>query len=179
MTFSEFILYFRTAAVNNKRLAHDATSHPTFYEIDIEQILSATKLESVDMSMLIECPEYRPSDAKSNNIRKMTTGAFLIVQEVEISNIQDREAKLNETFIVAEQVVSKIVNDEQIFKINRSHPNVIKGFDPNSLYFQKVGPIVGNHYGWRVEFAINDTFTNGLQLQASEWNNETPYKDLV
>ncbi len=178
MTISEYIAYFRTTAVNNKRIAHDPGVHDTFFEIDIEQVWQNMKLETTDMSMVIECPEIRPSDVKSDNIRKMTTGAFLIIQEVEVSNIVDRETKLNETFMIAEQIASKLINDYKIYQQDKQHPFPIKGFDPATLYWQKVGPALGQHFGWRVEFTISDTFTNGLQLDATKWNNETSYKDL-
>ena len=172
MTFLDYIEYFRVAATNNKILAH-TEAHKAFYEIDIEDILNAMKLDDNNMAMLIECPEYRTNDGKSDNLRKMTTGAFVIVQEVEKGNITDRGIKLNETYVVAEQILAKMINDQKKYSINKAHPYVIKDFDPNTVYMQKVGPILSNHFGWRVEFTINDQFTNNLQLDQNNWNNET------
>ena len=52
---------------------------------------------------------------------------------------------------------------------------LLKGFDVNSLRFYKVGPMFTNHYGWRVEFMLNDRFSNNLQLDETKWNNETKF----
>lgn len=183
MTLLDYISYFETAAINHKLLLHNngaapgSTKRITFYEIDIEDILKALKLDNKYMSLLLESPEYRPSDAKSDNIRNHTTGAYVVVEEVIMGDKVDRRNKLEATRKVAQQIIAKIINDNKRFSTKRTGPE-IKGFDVNSVRFQKVGPILTNHYGWRVEFTFNDTFENQLQLDEADWNNETKFSIL-
>lgn len=176
MKFSEYINYFKTAAINNKVLAHDPATHHTFYEIDIEDILNALKfqLKNKSMSLLIESPEPKPSDEKADNIRKLMPGAFVILQEAKMNSIPDRELILDATQEVAEDIVSKLLNDTKKCKQNATiQPRII--VDINSVRFQKVGPLLTNHFGWRVEFTFNSTFKLGLQLDETKWNNETKF----
>lgn len=177
MTFIEFISYFETVAINNKVLAH-APNAPikriTFYEIDIDTILNAVRLDLKYTSMLIECPEFKPDDGKSDNIRDMSTSAFLIVKEVIIGDIVSRRNALDETLTVARQVVSKMLNDSKKARLNMAN-SIMKDFDVNTARFFKVGPICNNLYGYRVEFTLNQRFSKNLQLDESEWDNETKY----
>lgn len=174
MKFSEYISYFRTAAINHKVLAHVDNTHHTFYEIDIEDIINSMKLKNKFMSLLIESPEPKPSDEKADNVRKLMPGAFVILREAKMGDIADRELALDEAQEVAEDLVSKLLNDTKKCKHNASiQPRII--VDVNSVKFQKVGPLLTNHFGWRVEFTFNSTFKLGLQLNESKWNNETKF----
>lgn len=174
MKFSEYINYFKTVAINNKVLAHDPVTHHTFYEIDIEDILNSMKLKNKYMSLLIESPEPRPADEKADNIRKLMPGAFVILQECKLNDIANRELILDNTQEVAEDIVSKLLNDTKKSKQNTLiQPRIV--VDINSVKFQKVGPLLTHHFGWRVEFTFNSTFKLGLQLDVSKWNNETKF----
>lgn len=174
MKHSEYINYFKTCAINNKVLAHDEANHPTFYEIDIEDILNAMKLKNKHLSLLIESPEAKPYDEKSDNIRKLKTGAFVIIREAKMGDTVDKELALDETEEVAEQVISKMLNDTRKSKQSTAFTPKIN-LDVNSIRIQKVGPILTNHFGWRVEFTLNSTFNLGLQLDETKWNNETKF----
>ncbi len=177
MKFKDYIEYFETAAINNKVIAHDPTSNvPTFHEVDMETVLTSLRLNNFRMSLIVECPEYTVDDQKSDNIRALNGGAFLILKEVKKDDKVDRRKVLDDTLDVAEQFVSKILNDCRIYLQNKFHPNVIKGFDANSVRIQKTGPFGPNYYGWRVQFTMNQTFKNGLQLNENEWNNETKFQ---
>ena len=174
MRFSQYIAYFKTVATNHKLLAHVDKTHHTFYQIDIEDILNGLAMKNKDLSILIECPETKTQDEKSDNIRKLKQGAFLILKEAINDNMADREAILDLTEEVAEDVVSKLMNDTRKSRLpGAMQPKI--NVDANSIRIQKVGPILTNHFGWRVEFTLNSTFSNGLQLDVTKWNSETKY----
>lgn len=174
MKFTDYISYFKTAAVNNKVLAHVEKTHHTFYEIDIVDILDGLKTKLKFMSMLVECPESRIYDEKSDNIRKMVTGAFTIIKEAKAGDIIDREAVLDATQEVVEQILSKMLNDTR--KSRRKSQLSPKIFlEPASVRVQKIGPLPSELYGWRAEFTLNQPFHNNLVLDESKWDNETTF----
>lgn len=176
MKYSEYVEYFKTAAINHKVLAHVQDTHHTFYEIDIIDVAQESlKFKNKYLSILLEAPSKQPGDNNSDNIRKYISGAFVILKEAKIGNHADRQLVLDETEEVSEDVASKILNDAKKHLKNPSYQWKLKGFDVNSLRFYKVGPMFTNHYGWRVEFTFNDRFSNNLQLDESKWNNETKF----
>jgi hypothetical protein len=67
------------------------------------------------------------------------------------------------------------MNDYRRTLADPNYLQVIKGFDPASLRFQKIGPLWDNFHGWRVEFTIDQRFNKMLQLDQTKWNNETPF----
>lgn len=175
MNFSNYIAYFKTAAVNHKELLHVDDTNVTFYRMDIEEVLTGLRYKLKSKSLILESPEKNTRDAFSDNPRKIITGAFLIVGPVKKNDFTDEVAVLDKCEEISEDILSKIVNDCSKFKRNSSWTGAIKGFDPNSIRSQKVGPLFDNFYGWRTEFQINQTHRNNLKLDASKWNNETAF----
>lgn len=176
MKYSEYVEYFKTAAINNKVLAHVPDTHHTFYEVDIIDVAQESlKFKNKYLSVLLEAPSKQAGDNNGDNIRKYISGAFAILKEAKIGNHADRQLCLDETEEVAEQICSKILNDAKKHLRDHAYQWKLKGFDVNSLRFYKVGPMFTNHYGWRVEFTFNDRFSNNLQLDESKWNNETKF----
>lgn len=176
MKYSEYVEYFKTACINNKVLAHVDNTHHTFYEVDILDIaLESLKFKDKHLSLLLESPTKRAGDNDSDNIRKYVTGAFAILQEAKIGDQTHRRSVLDATEEVAEEICSKLLNDAKKHLQNSSHPWKLKGLDVNSFRIYKIGPVFTNHYGWRVEFTLNDRFSNNLHLDESKWNNETKF----
>jgi archaellin len=178
MTYAEYIDYFDTAARNNKKLLHESISNPkrkAFYQIDIIDIANGAKFDMVDMCLMLECPEIRLVDQKSDNLRQYINGAFLVIQEVKKGDIVDKKTVLNNTLIVSEQIVAKMINDNKKSLQNKNYTPVMRGLDTSSFHWQKVGPELSNHFGWRCEFILNQSFTNNLQLNEADWNHETKF----
>lgn len=174
MTFTDYINYFTTAAANHKSLLH-TVNDPHFYEIEIDDLINGQRFEGTGINMLLESYEAKPTDQLSDNIRKMLNGAFLILREADVGNIADRNLALDECFEIAEDMVSKMMNDTRSTKQSRSSYPYPINVESGSFRFQKAGPLLTNLFGWRVEFTINDTWKNGLQLDPSKWNNETKF----
>jgi hypothetical protein len=178
MKYSEYVNYFKTAAINNIALSHVDNTNHTFYEIDIIDVAQESlkfKNKNKEVILLLESPQKKAGDNNGDNLRKYTSGAFAILKEAKIGDHADRQLALDVTEEVSEQIASKILNDAKIHLQNKLHPWKLKGFDINSLSWYKIGPMFTNHYGWRVEFTFNDTFLNNLHLDATKWNNETPH----
>lgn len=178
MKFSEYVAYFEQAAKSNKLLAHGVGDNVAFKRIDIEDVLNGIKQDMVNTCMFLENPEIRTADILSDNPRKLFNGAFLIMKNTDKGDFEQQISALDECMTISEQVLTKIVNDSRISRQNPSHPWQIKGFDVNTIGLEKVGPVFGNWFGWRVQFTINQTFTNRLVLKASDWYDDVPFSIL-
>jgi hypothetical protein len=173
MKFSDYIAYFETAAINHKVIAHDPNNdHHTFYRL--EDILNGMSLKNKHLCLVVETTATKPNDEKSDNIRKLKTGAFAILQYVTKDDVAALDAAFDLTEEVAEDIVSKILNDTRKSKSVTKPPIPIQ-VDVNTINITPMGPMLDNHYGWKVEFTINSRFSNGLQLDESKWNNETKF----
>jgi len=175
MKFVDYIDYFRNAAINHKQLLHDTNGKVSFYRMDIEELLSGLRTNLKSISLIIESPEKRTQDLLSDNPRKVITGAFLVIGPVKKNDFNDEVSVLDKTEAITEDILSKIKNDCSKYRRDSSWPRVIKGFDPSTIRSQKVGPLFNNFYGWRTEIQINQTYSNNLILDESNWNNETKF----
>lgn len=173
MKFSDYIDYFETAAINHKVIAHDPNNdHHSFYKL--EDILNGMSLKNKHLCMVVENTETKLNDEKSDNIRKMKTGAVAILMPVANDDINGIVTAFDLTEEVAEDVASKILNDTRKSR-SVTKPTIPIIVEPNSISITPLGPMLDNCYGWKVSFTINSKFSNGLQLDESKWNNETKF----
>lgn len=175
MNFTEYVNYFKTAAINHKVIAHNPPTVNSFYRMDIEEVLNGLRTKLSSVSLILENPEVYTEDMLSDNRRKLWRGAFLIIKQAKRNDFDDEALVLNDTMEIGEEVLSKMVNDAQKYRSNKSYTPAIGGFDPNRVRYQKIGPIFDNYYGWRFEIEFNQPHKNGLRLDASKWNNETAF----
>lgn len=176
MKFAEYIAYFQNAATSNKAIAHGSDGRKTFRRIDIEEVLTGLKADmNGQICMFLENPEIRTLDALSDNQRKLMTGAFLILQQADKIDIGKQETALDQCLEVSEQVLSKMMNDARKSLQDKTHPWKLKGFDPNTVSMEKVGPVFGYFYGWRVQFTLNQPFPGIKALDESKWFDDTKW----
>lgn len=174
MKFLELRKYWEDAARSNRMLRHEsAKGYSAFKVMDIEEIVTGLSLDMSGMVLIMENPEIRPQDSLSDNPRKNIKGAVLVVQQFEKGNFPDRDKKIDECETVCEQLMAKLFNDYRKYKDSRNHPYRIEAFDLNSIGMQKVGNLFGGYWiGWRMEYAINNTFANGLILKDEDWYHD-------
>ena len=173
MKFSDYITYFEMAAINHKVIAHDPNNdHYSFYKL--EDILNGMSLKNKHLCMLVESTETKTDDEKSDNLRKMKTGSIAILKPVKPDDVADLMTVLDLTEEVAEDIASKILNDTRKSK-STTKPTIPIIVEPSSIRITPLGPMLDNHYGWKVAFTINSRFSNGLQLDENKWNNETKF----
>jgi hypothetical protein len=170
--YTDYNNYFKVACVNHKSLLHNDTTNKRFYPVDIEDVLNGLKISCKEAFMILENPEFKPFDAGSDNFRKIIRGAFVILKEAKIGDNSDRERILDECQVIAEDITSKMINDTKKGNLDKTYPFRIE-LDLNKVNFNKVGPLMTNMFGWRVEFALNESFN--LAFDESKWNNETKF----
>lgn len=173
MNFSEYVAYFENAARNNRAISHLVNGRKSFRRIDIEEVITGLKSDlDAGINLFLESPEIRAYDGLSDNPRKLITGAILVMRNSEKGDFEDQIKALNDTMEVCEQLLAKIYNDARESLQNKNHPWKLRGFDPNSVSFEKVGPVFGYYYGWRMQFTINQLFPNRLILNNDDWYTE-------
>jgi hypothetical protein len=176
MNFAEYVAYFEALAISNKAIGHTHEGRKSFRRIDIEEVLNGAKADmDGEVCMFLESPEIRTYDGLSDNPRKLMYGAFLIMKQADKGDYESQIAALDTCMQVSEQALAKIYNDVKKKTQSKLHPWNIAGFDPNSVQFEKVGPVFGYYYGWRMQFTINQTFSNRLVLNDAEWYNDTKF----
>lgn len=175
MNVTDYINYFRDAAISNKLIGHTLNGKESFHRFDFEQVLGKVKSNFVGVNLIIEPPTYRASDALSDNPRKNLNGAFLIVKTAKKGDDADEVNSITITESIAWQLVAKMRNDVKKYNLDKSHPNKLTGLDLNSINMEDVGPIYGNSFGWRVNFIMNQSFTNNLVLNDADWYNDTKF----
>lgn len=175
MTFASYIAYFKAAAESHTSIAHMDGSNETFIKMTVDDVINGLKMNANSMVFCLEPFDFKPSDALSDNPRKMISGAFTIIDLAVKGDSSSRDTIWANTESVTVDFLSKLKNDQLKTLSNSSYTNVIKGFDLNSIRSEAIGPVFGLWYGWRTEFTINQTFTNNLQLNNANWLNDTKY----
>ena len=101
MKYGEYNKYFEDAARSNKQLKHLFTpERKTFRRMDIEEALTAQKVDLDDISMILEPLEIRGRDLLSDNPRKMIRGAFYIVKPCPKNDFDKLAEVMEETELV-------------------------------------------------------------------------------
>jgi len=175
MKLKDYVTYFKNLAISNKKIAHNLNGKKTFRRIDIEEVLTGLKQDVDGLSLFLENPEIKPYDALSDNPRQIYEGALLIMNSVEKGDFEEQENVLSESLEVCEQILAKIKNDVKACSMDASHPHKIHGFDFNSVRINKIGPVFGVFYGWRMTFSLNQTFNDKLVLKNTDWYNDTKF----
>lgn len=176
MRFKDYIKYWEDAAVSNRAIHHlSDPKYIAFKRVNIDEVWQSIKLNMKGKVVILENPEIRTSDALSDNTRKLLSGAVLFIEEVQKDNFDDEVTKCDELEIIAQQFMAKLINDVKKFKQNKNHPYKLKGIDQNTLQLNKVGPVFGNWFGWRLTFVLNQSFENNLVLDNADWLNDTQF----
>jgi hypothetical protein len=176
MRHSEYIAYFEEVAKSNKLLNHLATpDRKTFRSMHIDEILNDANTDLIEISLICEHYNIRTRDLLSDNPSKIITGAYLVIKQYEKGNTSSYDEILDETLIVADQILAKIKNDNKKFIQDKSHPWKLKGFDQNSARHSPVSNLFDFWGGWRVQFEIELSHLNNLVLKDEDWNNDTRF----
>ncbi len=175
MRFSEYLAYFEAAATSNKLIGH-TSENKRFFSITIDELLNVQKAKSSEISLYLLPPQIKPTDALSDNVRKVFIGEFLILKNTNAKDLSTIGAVLDETQDVAEQIIAKMKNDQSKFLMNKNHPWKIKGLDLNTVSITMNGPLMGACYGWGVDFQMNQTWTDKMLINNADWHNDTRFE---
>jgi len=167
MNLSEEELYFENTAKRLIAIQHTATKKH-FCTFSVEEALSSLR-DMLYPALCLEIPIEKLSDALSDNIRAITSGGVLILKKVAQPNPQEIVAALKETYVIASDIESKMLNDrKKADQQSSTYPeNLLKHLDVNTLLLTDVGPVFDSCYGWRLDFQFNGP--KNLELDESKW----------
>lgn len=155
ITISDYESYFESLATRYKPIGHSPTQK-RFATMDIDEILAASR-SSLDMlgpTLILEHPEGRPA-FRHEKIRDLNNGAFLILKRIRMGDATNRR----ETMDICKKVGFALLSEMQrqrlaLFSGQEGIPDLLHFFDLSDVYYQKVGPIMADCYGWRFEFQV-------------------------
>lgn len=172
MRFSEYINYFKAAAISNKAIGHtDDTKR--FRSITIDELLNDQKSNLVDTAMYVLPPQILTQDGGSDNPRKIFVGEVLILKMANPRNNQSIADILDDTEAIAEQIIAKMKNDRVAHLHNKNYQWKLKDLDIPSIRMTVNGPLMGSWHGWGIEFKINQLWPNRMTLNNEDWLNDT------
>ena len=162
--FNEYVSYFESIARSLVAIGHtDDKKH--FYRLEFEDVLTALPAKITWPAMILEGYDIHFIDNRSDNVLKIRTGAFIIMDKV--ANIQDFDsihAVYDKCEVICDDIISKMYSDKQ----TRQH-KVVKDFDLSKVEIILIANDVEGAYGMRVSFPIVNT--HDIEVNPSKWNN--------
>jgi hypothetical protein len=126
----------------------------SFYEIDLLDMQKATAdlkaNKYKDDKLILEDFTVGTVAKNMDQVNDKFMGAFLVIGQFNIKggSNEDKTTLKNKTFNEAKLIINTMIAGK------RSGCNVMAGLDVNSIVMEKVGPVLDQHYGWRVSFDL-------------------------
>lgn len=173
MTLADYKEYGEQIATRNKSILHTGTEKH-FTVFTAEDALTGLP-DMVSPVLAAELPTIGLSDSGSDNIHTVMSGAFLIVKKAEQGNADQIILAYEEMFVIALQILSKILNDRKMANLpgRLSPEKLIKHLQLHNIRIVDVGPVFDGYYGWRIDFPFQSTIN--LILNENDWNGEVKF----
>lgn len=169
MRHLDYTALFREAATRHVELRHSATdmhfgrmilSGWPLTMLDVNELLTAQKAKLRLPVLLLESYDGRYQDNGYDNVRKLASAAFIVLDKVEGSDFDNRDQVLDRCERIGEDVLG--------FAIDYYRRRKLK-LDSSTISSEKVGPISGNLWGVRFNFQLPEVANNPLAYQADKF----------
>lgn len=120
--------------------------------MNIEELLADMrgKLTAEGFYLLLENHSGRFLDNTSNNVRDMADIAWSVVREAKKGDFEDENLALQECKIIMFQIIGKMIEDKKNYE-------TLQGLDVNTISYDALIAIKGNHFGWRCQHQMHDS----------------------
>lgn len=169
MTHLDYTSLFREAARRHVDLRHSATEMHfgrliltgwPLTKLDIDEFLNAQKAKLRLPILLLESYDARYQDNGADNVRKLATSAFIVLDQVGRDGYDKRDAVIESCESIGEQVLG--------FAIEHYRRKRLK-LDASTISSEKVGPIGDGLWGVRFNFQLPDVANAPLAYQAAKF----------
>lgn len=157
--FSELINYFRSIAVNHVAIRH--TAHQKhFYRLELEELING--LNNAQYPVLnLEGYSFSLSDAKSDNIIKSRTAAFVLIDQIaDPGDFDGINAIWDKLEHIGDDIITRMRDDK------RKEGNPIRAIDMDSIEATLIR-FDATRYGIRYMFQIQSFFPS--DVDTSRW----------
>lgn len=172
MTHAQYITYFEDLAREHYLILHESCDRKTFFRVDIDELLEGLPGKSIAyplMALESFTGKYDAQNDFYDNILERRTCAFSILYKVKQNDYDDQNIKLDLALQVGKDVIARILYD---FKLKAKWDDgtlKVAVFNPSSLFFQKVGPLTDNEYGYRFQFDLINPERINLSYDVNKW----------
>jgi hypothetical protein len=164
--YSDYTRYFRNLAQKHKQIRH-SSDNQRFFRATLEEALSAISNRKIKYPAMMLLPLQIRSQGETDNEYEKIYGGFMILDALRNVNDFDRiEAILNETRVIAEDVMQKIYHDIDECNTPASQ-KLFQEFNRNEITKKEWGPVWDNAYGWSYEFPLSSFYN--YQYDTAKW----------
>jgi hypothetical protein len=170
MRHIDYTTLFRTAAEQHVDLRHSATEMHfgrliltgwPLTKLDIDELLNAQKDKIRLPILLLESYDARYSGNSADNVRKIPTGAIIVLDKVGVEGYDVRDQVIDRCERIGEECLGYAI--EQYRKQSTK-------FDPSTISSEKVGPIgSAKLWGVRFDFQLPELANKSLAYQADKF----------
>jgi hypothetical protein len=170
MDITHYVAYFEDMATNHKSILH-TPENPKFARMNIEEILAGRRsgIDFTGYVLILESYEGQFADNGSDNIMNGQAGAMMVVKHVAPGDFDAEVTVLNDSLNILFSLLSKIKKDSDTFPQNDTnrYNGLVKKIDFNSVSYHKVGPVMDNCFGYRMQFKFNESLD--LSFKPADW----------
>lgn len=160
--FSDLIAYFKLLATQHIAIGH-SEKEKHFYRFELEEVL--TSLKTINFpALILEGYKYKLSDAKSDNVIKERSGAFIILGHLKDTGDYDAMHELWDfQEEICDDICARIKSDKRIVA-------AVRDFDLNSVDVSLIANMAERNYGIRCTFTISSP--RPMNVDPDKWNME-------
>ncbi len=170
MNHLDYTSLFREAAERHVDLRHSATEMHfgrliltgwPLTKLDIDELLTAQKDKIRLPILLVESYDARYQDNGYDNVRKLATSAFVVLDQVGKTDYDKRDQVIDRCERIGEEILGFAMDYYRQKK---------RKLDPNTVRSEKVGPIgAGLLWGVRFDFQLPEMANAPLAYQADKF----------
>ena len=155
--YSDYINYFQLLASQHTEIQHsDKQKH--FFRTTLEEVLTGIGNKTIRYPALLLLPLEIRKQGNIDNRSEKIFGGFLILEALkDVQNLDKREAILDRTRSIGEDILLKIEHDVDVCEPYAQ--KVFYEFDFQTAVSKEWGPVWDNCYGWSYEFPITSEYT--------------------
>jgi len=167
MQYKDYQDYFEDLATAHKAIQH-TEAKKRFCDVDPEEIIKGlrTGIDYKNYCLILESFDVRGADRYSDNPRGIYSGAFWVIKHCKASDYTMKKTILNESLDIVYAILARIKKEKEIIPKQATIPHFV---DVNSFSINKIGPVGDNCYGWRTEFNFNNSLSQALKYNQSDW----------
>ena len=160
--FSDVIRYFQQIASEHIQIGH-CESEKHFYRFELEEVLTGLKKMNYP-ALILEGYRYSFSDARSDNVIKRRSCAFMLVDHLQ--DIGDFQV-MHEIWDSQERICDDILCRIKADKFNAT-AKAVRDFDLNGVEVVLIANEQDKNYGIRCTFTISSPQPMGMD--PDKWN---------
>lgn len=173
-----FISYMHTIAQNLKEVAWDPddASAKKFFRIssmaNMDELIQGLASASAPCIVVEDISAGRFTDIVSRNLHDNRTYSFMVLDKVPPADYATMATVRQSTYALCIKILSRMMRDYNLDNRVPATRIGLRNMDWSSVYYQFVGPLGDNLYGYMVQFTVLNSLNPEIQYNPSHWLDE-------